>query len=83
MYMPRMKKKVLDFVAGERSRGWQRDYCRGREAGGEEEDMRVVLRSVELLRGSGRGGLQGALRKMANDLSKCQLDVECDCGEPS
>lgn len=54
MYVPRMKKKALDFVAGERSRGWQRDYCRGREAGGEEEGMREEPRSLELLRGSGR-----------------------------
>ena len=54
MYVPRMKKNALDFVAGERSRGWQRDYCRGREAGGEEEGMREELRSLELLRGSGR-----------------------------
>lgn len=32
MYAPRMKKKALDFVTEERSRVWQRDYCRGGEA---------------------------------------------------
>ena len=32
MYAPRMKRKALDFVTEERSRVWQRDYCRGGEA---------------------------------------------------
>lgn len=42
MYVLKMKKKALDFVAGERSRVWQRDYCRGDAGGGEGPESGAV-----------------------------------------
>ena len=75
MYAPRMKKKALDFVAGERSSLAKRLLQRRRSCR-REKGLRVVLWGRELPGGSGRWGLQGALRKRASDLSECRLGIE-------
>ena len=53
MYAPRMKKKALDFVAGERSSLAKRLLQRRRSCR-REKGLRVVLWGRELPGGSGR-----------------------------